>query len=185
MFRYTRVWTLGKRHFGGGAKAPLVRDWFAFGKGKKTDDPFETPTTPTNLGEDSFYAISSPGMMSFGVADGVGGWTEHKNGRPDLVAQHFMAHCRDVADAYANNPYSHVPVNPAVISPIVFAQAYERLQANPPGLGSCTGVVFTILPCNDKIMASSYLVGDSGFLLLRKEEDLYKVQEYPVFQRIG
>lgn len=112
------------------------KDVCVFGKGKKTEQPFETQINPTNIGEDSYFLIDSPNRVTFGVADGVGGWTLDKDGRPDLVSQHLMKHCETVVGEYKN-----VVLQPQVSSQVILAQAYERLQANPPGLGSTTALV--------------------------------------------
>lgn len=116
-----------------------------FGKGKPTKDPFTTEVTPTNLGEDSYFVSSNKQFLLFGVADGVGGWTLEKSGAPDLVAQHFMNYCKEVAKEYSGEYCRPSPF----LSQVVFSQAYERLQNNPPGLGSTTA---SICVCDNHII---------------------------------
>jgi len=160
---------------------------FVMGKGKKLECPFTTPATPTTIGEDSYYTLTSPSLLSFGVADGVGGWTLEKDGRPDLVAQQFMKHCESVAREYVDGPKYGLPITSTVASQIIFAQAYERLQANPPGLGSCTAVVVNISREMKHLIMSMHIVGDSGVIVLRRKENSpeYQVLQGLVVQQMG
>lgn len=125
----------------------LETDICVLGKGKTVIDPFAEETVPNNIGDDSFFVVlNSPTRVTLGVADGVGGWTEEKGGRPDLVAQTLMKHCGTVTREYFNkilNPYS--------ASQVILSQAYERLQANPPGLGSTTALVAVSSTSYDQI----------------------------------
>ena len=114
----------------------FYKNAYVMGKGKPTEDPMVTEPTQTNLGEDSYFMVQDPAHLTFGVADGVGGWTLEENGRPDLVAQNFMKLCEEVTKEYYG-----MALTPGIASQIIFAQAYERLQAAPPGLGSTTGLV--------------------------------------------
>lgn len=156
------------------------------GKGKKVSCPFATPATPTTIGEDSYYTLESPSLLSFGVADGVGGWTLEKDGRPDLVAQEFMKHCETVAREYTQSVHG-LPLTSTIASQMIFAQAYERLQQNPPGLGSCTGVVVNISREMKYLIMSMHIVGDSGVIVLRRKENSteYQVHQDLVVQQIN
>ena len=146
------------------------------GKGKNVVDPFVNPLTPNNVGDDSYYLVKDTNFWSMGVADGVGGWSVEPNGRPDLVAQHFMKHCENVAKQYQGNARRYPPMHltPAVGSQIIFAQAYERLQQNPPGLGSTTGVVFVrVYPYMTIVLLT--FGGDGRILCLLKKGSLLEV----------
>merc|ERR1711974_230577 len=123
----------------------FYKEAYVWGKGKPTEDPFKTRPTQTNLGEDSYFLVETDRHLTFGVSDGVGGWTLEKDGRPDLISRGFMKHCEQVT-----REYDSLSLSAGIASQIIFAQAYERLQQNPPGLGSATALVFNISPYQEQ-----------------------------------
>jgi hypothetical protein len=126
---------------------------YALGKGKGVFDNFgryiiqerDWTTDPEQMGEDSLFMtplvhLNDAYFMGFGVADGVGGWSQVPGGHPELISRGLMKHAEEIFAEYLGHIHK-TPFHPAYICPIVTAQAVERLTNRPPGKGATTSVI--------------------------------------------
>jgi len=109
------------------------------------------PTKENSLGEDSYYIATT--NRSIGVADGVGGWSEHGIDS-GAFSRELMAGCKHAAQQEGSN----VPVE-------ILRQGFSNVQSQ----GSSTACVVCI---EGNVLRVANL-GDSGFYLLRKTEPVH------------
>lgn len=150
-----------------GDQAKLVMRARAFAIAKNAK---KLPTTPVvaaltseqlNAGEDGFFIAANDATASnatvIGVADGVGGWTEH-GVDPSEISRTLMVNAQQVALQNAN-------ATPKTI----LQQAYEKIIADGKvKAGSCTACLVKLNSTEHTLSAAN--LGDSGFGLLRKDE---------------
>jgi len=135
-----------------------------------------------DCGEDAFF-VSRPtnGIVTVGIADGVGGWAE-QGIDPALFAWELMNRCQDVAEeSAAASPAPSSSSSSSSSSSATLCQehatggdpkrvltlGFERLQRSPTGApqGSSTACVAT-LDCTSGSLRVANL-GDSGALLFK------------------
>ena len=107
-------------------------------------------------GEDSFF-VGLPSLSAIGVADGVGGWA-NQGINPKHFADDLMAYTFEEMEAGMKNPVTALD------------NAYNRVEQT----GSCTAVV-GIMDENGVFQAAN--LGDSGFMIIRKGDLLFRTEE--------
>lgn len=120
------------------------------------------PLKVSKGGEDAYFIGQTQNSLAFGVADGVGGWS-HQGIDPSLVSKGIMLGAKNafeklnMTDPVEMMDYGHKQV--------------EHLT------GSSTALVIVVT--GKKLHAAN--LGDSGFMVIRDNEILYKTEEMQHF----
>jgi len=120
--------------------------------------------------------------VSFGVADGVGGWTS-TSVDPSLFSQALMYHAHQFATSQTGGKREREPIldteqpkanDEEDISPKTYLrQAYHRVIADDfVNAGGSTACIITMNAYSGLLHAAN--LGDSGFLIFRSSKLLYK-----------
>ncbi|OQS01555.1 serine/threonine protein phosphatase Azr1 [Achlya hypogyna] len=122
--------------------------------------------TAKNCGEDAFYVSSASDAMymSFGVADGVGGWTE-SGVDPSAFS---LALVEGSKSSFEATPRPH----PLSLMQDGFAHVKEGGDANPGG----STAVFLVLDRTTGRLDTANL-GDSGYLIIRNGRVIFRSVE--------
>ena len=144
----------GKRiQRGGGGKFELYVAKACKGKNPNTTG---SPICKEYCGEDAYFITNMDNYASFGVADGVGGWSAH-----GIDASAFS--CGLMSAAWEASQYSSD-------SQDILTTAYKRLVSS--GIvqaGSSTACIATFNKYNANINVSN--LGDSGLVIIRADQD--------------
>ncbi|KAI0054059.1 protein serine/threonine phosphatase 2C [Auriscalpium vulgare] len=142
------------------------------------------PSLSRDPGEDFFYIqdMRNQSGVSFGVADGVGGWSD-SGVDPSLFSQALMYH----AHRYAKNGWPGEPETDPIQS-YEEKEAVEGWELNPQECmklahdavlrekfvlaGSSTACIINLNASNGVLRAAN--LGDSGFLILRSSSVFYR-----------
>lgn len=127
---------------------------------------------PNDCGEDSFFICrgidnDEHKIISFGVADGVGGWRQY-NIDPGIFARRLMENASVITkDRYYNNKF----VDPHYI----INDAYNQIKDNREVFaGSCTYCAMTFDCRDDYVITKTTNLGDSGYIIIRNNSILYR-----------
>ncbi|VDN59735.1 unnamed protein product [Dracunculus medinensis] len=115
------------------------------------------------IGEDACFIARINNTYVVGVADGVGGWRKYGID-PSEFSSRLMNICSDIV-----RKGEFEPMRPDLL----LAKAFETLALPPRPVGSSTACVLIV----HRGMLHSANLGDSGYLVLRKGEIVYKSRE--------
>ncbi|VDK47355.1 unnamed protein product [Anisakis simplex] len=115
------------------------------------------------FGDDACFIANFKNTHVVGVADGVGGWRRYGID-PSEFSSRLMKACSELVQSGEFEPRR---------PDRLLAQAYETLSEPPHPIGSSTACLLIV---NEDTLYSANL-GDSGFLVLRKGEIVYRSRE--------
>lgn len=125
---------------------------------------FEVRYKPDECGEDSFFVYNQNNTtLAMGVADGVGGWQEF-NINSGLFSQNLML------NTY-NTYHDQKSLHPLKLMEIAYSKLLEQEKSI---YGSSTYCTITYHYNQDNIVAKTNNIGDSGYIIIRKNKIIYR-----------
>lgn len=125
---------------------------------------------PDECGEDSYFIYKIRNRtLAIGVADGVGSW-KHSGIDPALFSRALTSNAFDITN---NHYYNNLQID----SYNIMNLAYEQLKKDERNIyGSATFCSVNFIYEEDKIMAKSINLGDSGYIIIRNFKLVYQSQ---------
>jgi protein phosphatase PTC7 len=138
-------------------------------KARQTNSSKEQRTNQTNVyGDDAFFVTKHRLGDFLGVADGVGGWREHGID-PSLFSSSLMEACKSLIDNKL------IDLNPLTLKELLSKGYKQLLEDKQCIIGSSTACIVALH--NEKRILHTANLGDSGFVVIRKNTIVHRSQE--------
>lgn len=129
----------------------------------------ETKTNQINVyGDDAFFITKHRLGDFLGVADGVGGWREHGID-PSLFSSSLMDACKSLIDNKL------IDLNALTLKELLSKGYKQLLEDKQCIIGSSTACIVALH--NEKRILHTANLGDSGFVVIRKNAIVHRSQE--------
>ncbi|KAI3633830.1 hypothetical protein MIR68_008162 [Amoeboaphelidium protococcarum] len=117
-------------------------------------------------GEDAYFLVDAQNCTSFGVADGVGGWTQLEI-NPAIFAWELMDQCKSIVGDNNNVNASQTGVDSKLVMPWdLMHEAYQNVLQSPNVVGGSSTACLALFDRQSGMLHSANL-GDSGFFVFR------------------
>lgn len=133
------------------------------------------PTATTSIeqrtnsyGDDAFFVTKHRMGDFLGIADGVGGWREHGID-PSVFSRSLMETCKSLIDNKL------IDLNPSTLKELLSKGYKQLLEDKQCIVGSSTACIVALH--NEKRILHTANLGDSGFVVIRKNAIVHRSQE--------
>ncbi|KAI3643846.1 hypothetical protein MP228_010010 [Amoeboaphelidium protococcarum] len=117
-------------------------------------------------GEDAYFLVDAQNCTSFGVADGVGGWTQLEI-NPAIFAWELMDQCKSIVSDNNNNNTPQSGADSKLVMPWdLMHEAYQNVLQSPNVVGGSSTACLALFDRQSGMLHSANL-GDSGFFVFR------------------
>lgn len=135
---------------------------------QKKSSKIQRSSLPNVFGDDAYFIAKNRLGDFLGVADGVGGWREYGID-PSLFSSSLMEACRSLIDNKL------IDLNPTTLTELL-SRGYNQLLEDKQGLiGSSTACIIALH--REKSILHTANLGDSGFVVIRKNVIIHRSQE--------
>ncbi|CAF4552236.1 unnamed protein product [Rotaria sp. Silwood1] len=136
---------------------------------KKKNSPKIQRTNRSNVyGDDAFFIAKNRIGDFLGVADGVGGWREY-GVDPSLFSSSLMEACKSLVDNKL------LDLNPLTLKELLSKGYKQLLEDKQCIIGSSTACIIALH--KEKGILHTANLGDSGFVVIRKNTIVHRSQE--------